>query len=115
MSSATSQLSTETRVPGVSDTSIASSTRAASVMSSAVSKYCRTTAVPCSTSVRIWSRLAATPGGGPSDSLIPGPNFVDPVRAYVGEPDDSHVHDQTSRLACEDDNDRHVAGGKFVG
>lgn len=43
MSSLISEVSTETRVPGVSAASIASNTRAAATMSSAVSKYCRTT------------------------------------------------------------------------
>ncbi len=69
-SSVTSQVSTEARVPGVSEASIAANTRADARMSSAVSKYCRTTAVPCSASDSICSRLVETPGGGPPDSLI---------------------------------------------
>ena len=53
---------------GVSDGSIAANTWAPASMSSAVWKYCITTAVPCSASNRIVIPVLGTPGGGPSDS-----------------------------------------------
>src|ERR1700755_1404106 len=46
-SSFTSQASTDALLPGVSEASIASSARAASLISSSLAKYCSTTAVPC--------------------------------------------------------------------
>src|ERR1700691_2337954 len=63
-------MSTEARVPGVSEASIASNVRAAVFMSSSVAKCCRTIAVPCASSCSIVKAVAGTPGGGPSDSLI---------------------------------------------
>ena len=58
-SSLVSQRSTDVRVPGVSDGSMASNTASASAMSSAVAKSCKTTAV-----VRAGARDLAGEGGG---------------------------------------------------
>ena len=68
MSSVTSHMSTETRVPGVSEASIASNTRAAAAMSSAVSKCCRTTAVARAgaQSQRVVGASPTTPNNSPN-------------------------------------------------
>ena len=63
-------MSTEERVPGVSDVSIAANASAPARKFSSLSKYWRTTAVPCVSSNTSWSFLIGTPGGGPVSSIL---------------------------------------------
>jgi len=65
-----SPVSTATRLPGVSDRSIAAKASAPARKFSSVSKYWSTTAVRCASSKTSWSFLIGTPGGGPVSSIL---------------------------------------------
>ena len=68
-STLSSPVSTETRLPGVSDGSIAANVSAPARKSASLSKYWRTTAVPSASSKTSWSFLIGAPGSNP---LRPG-------------------------------------------
>src|SRR4051812_44426903 len=91
-------MSTEARVPGVSEGAIALNAAAPCSMSCSVAKCWSTTAVPRPSSKSIFSPVEGTPGGGSSDSSIRARRLSSrsrltsvnrTTRTYIGSPPSS--------------------------